>query len=136
MATFLATWAPPDAWPEIDDGAMVTPQTIEMAMCELPWKAASESSRMLAGRLGWLLVTGLRALDREVIALRSKMRELEKEVRTLQDAKAITQRVITTQAECLVVRIANTRRDRYGKSKVSIAHVRALTTKPLWDPEE
>ncbi|KAK4807171.1 hypothetical protein QYF61_024291 [Mycteria americana] len=85
MATFLATWAPPEVWPEIDDGAVVTPQTIETAMRGLPWKAASDSSH--------------KALDHEVVALQSKMRELEKEVGTLQDAKVITQEVITTQAE-------------------------------------
>ncbi|KAK4827126.1 hypothetical protein QYF61_014520 [Mycteria americana] len=74
MATFLATWPPPEAWPEIHNGALV-------------------------GRSGWLLVTGLRALGREVAALWRKMRELEKEVGTLQDAKVIAQEVIATQAE-------------------------------------
>lgn len=54
--------------------------------------------------------------------------------------------MITTQAEwcnglqgtveLLVACIATKRRDRYGKSKVLISQVRALTTKPLWDPEE
>lgn len=146
VGTFLATWAPLEAWPEIEDGAMVTPQTIETAMRRLPWKAASDSSCKLAGRLGWLLATGLRALHREVVALRSKIRELEKEVGTLQDAKLIAQEVITLQAErCyglqdnverLVARIANKQRDKYGKSKVSISQVRALITKRSWDPEE
>jgi len=49
--------------------------------------------------LGWLLVAGLRALDREVVALQSNMGELEKEVGTSQDENAIAQVVITTQAE-------------------------------------
>lgn len=61
MATFLATLALPEAWPETDDGAVITPQTIEMAMCVLPWKVVSKSSRKVAGRLGWLLVTSPRA---------------------------------------------------------------------------
>jgi len=47
--------------------------------------------------LGSLLVTSLRVLDCEDVALWSKMRKLE--VRTLQDAKAIVQEVTTTQAE-------------------------------------
>jgi len=53
-ATFLATLAPLEAWPETDDGVGANPQTIEMAMHGLPWKVALESSRKLAGRLGWL----------------------------------------------------------------------------------
>lgn len=114
-------------------------------MCGLPWKVAWESSRKLAGRLGWLLITCLRGLDPEVVALRSKMRELEKEIGTLQDAKVIIQEMITTQGErChglqgtvdqLVACIANKRRDRYG-SKVLISQVCALTAKPSWDPKE
>lgn len=77
VATFLATMAAPETWPEIDDGVVVNPHRVEIAMRGLPWKAASKSSRKLAGRLGWLLATGLRALDREVIALQSKVGELE-----------------------------------------------------------
>lgn len=84
MATFLATLAPLEAWPEINDGAVVTPQTIEMAMRRLPWKAALESSGKLVGRLERILVTGLRALECEVVALWSEMRELEREAGTLQ----------------------------------------------------
>ena len=58
----------------------------------------------------------------------------------------IAQEVITVQAErChelqdnadrLVARIVNKQREEYGKSKLSISQVRALTTKPSWDPEE
>lgn len=77
VATFLATMASPETWPEIDDGVVVNPHRVEIAMRGLPWKGASKSSRKLAGRLGWLLATGLRALDREVIALQSKVSELE-----------------------------------------------------------
>jgi len=99
VATFLAKLALPEARPEIDDRAVVTPQVVEVAMRGLPWKAPSDSSCKLAGRLGWLLATGLRALHREVVALWSKMGELEKEVGTLQDAKVIVQQVITIQTE-------------------------------------
>ncbi|PKU32057.1 ras-related protein rab-21 [Limosa lapponica baueri] len=146
VATFLAKLALPEAWPEIDDGVMITPQSIETAMRGLPWKVASDSSCKLAGRLGWLLATGLRALDHEVIALRGKVRELEKENRSLQDAKVIAQEVIAVQAEwcCelqdnvdwLVACIVNKQRDKYGKSKLSVSQVHALTTKRSWDPEE
>lgn len=146
VAAFLAAWALPEAWPEMDDGAAVTPQAIETATCGLPWKAASDSSCQFAGRLGWLLVTGLRALEREVVTLRSKVRESEKEIRAFQDAEAILREVITTQAEqchrlqgtveCLVAHVANKQRDRCRKSKVLISQVRALITKPLWDPKE
>ena len=68
------------------------------------------------------------------------MRELEKEVKTLQDAKVIMQEVITIQAvwccglqdnvEWSVAHIPNKQRDRYRKSKVLISQVCALTTKP------
>ena len=69
VATCLATLALPEALPEIDERAVVSPQTTETAMCGLPWKVASDSSHKLAGRLRWLLVTGLRVLDCEVVAL-------------------------------------------------------------------
>lgn len=97
MATFLAKLALPEAWPEINDGAVITPQAIEMAMRGLPWKAAWHNSGQLVGRLGWLLATGLGALDHEVVALRSEVRELES--RSLQDAKVIVREVISVQAE-------------------------------------
>lgn len=74
------------------------------------------------------------------------MRELEREVGTSQDAKVIVQKVTTTQEkrchglqgtlEQLVAYIANKQRDRYGKNKVSISQVCALTTKPSWSPKE
>lgn len=92
-------WVVSEAWPEIGDGMVVIPQITEVAMNVLPWKAALDSSHKLTGRLEWLLVTGLGALDREVIALWSKMREREKEVGTLQDAKAIVQEVTATLVE-------------------------------------
>lgn len=80
--------------PEIDAGLVVTTQTTETPMRGLPWKTASKSSCKLAKRSEWLLVTSLGALDCEVVALWSKMRELERKVRTSQGAKAITQEVI------------------------------------------
>ena len=55
-----------------------------MAMRRLPWKAALESSGKLVGRLERILVIGLRALECEVVALWSEMRELEREAGTLQ----------------------------------------------------
>lgn len=98
---------------------------------------ASESSCKLAARLGWLLATGFRALDCEFVTLCSKARELEEEVRTLQDAKVIVQEVSTAQAELcyeqqctveqLVVHIANEQRRRYGKSGGSPSQVHTLT---------
>ncbi|PKU31808.1 hypothetical protein llap_17887 [Limosa lapponica baueri] len=48
MATFLAAWSPPEAWPEIDDRVLVTSQAIETAMHGLPWKAASFSPDRVA----------------------------------------------------------------------------------------
>ena len=82
VGAFLAKLAQTEACPEIDDGVVVTPQTTETATRGLPWKVASDSSHKLVGRLGWLLATGLRALHHEVVALWSKIRELEMEVRT------------------------------------------------------
>lgn len=69
MAAFLAMWALSESWPEIGDGVVVIPQITEMAMYRLPWKTALDSSHKLTGSLGWLSVTGLGALDREVVAL-------------------------------------------------------------------
>ena len=99
MAALLAKVALLEAWPKIDNGAMVTLQAVATAIYGLPWKAALDSSQKLAGSLGWLLVTGLRALDQDFVPLQSKVRDLEKEVGDLRDARVITQELITTQAE-------------------------------------
>lgn len=45
------------------------------------------------------MATGLTALDHKIVAPQNKVRELEKVAGTSQDAKAISQKVITTQAE-------------------------------------
>lgn len=100
-----------------------------MAVCMFPWKMAVDSSHKLSGRLGWLLVTGLGVLDCEVVALQRDyyLREFEKEVGFLQDAKVIMQEVAPVQAErCyelqgnverLVARVTNInkQRDKYVK---------------------
>lgn len=71
MATFLAIGGLPETWPETDDGAAITTPQLKLnpVKCGLPWKAALGSSHKLTGRLGWLLFTSPRALDREVVAL-------------------------------------------------------------------
>lgn len=108
-------------------------------------ESSIEVFSQVSGRLGCLLATGRRALNHEVIALQSKVR-VEKEVGTLRDAETVTQEVITIQAEwfyeqqCtveqLVVCIAKKQRQRYGKSKVSISQVCALTMKSSCGPKE
>lgn len=67
-AAFLAPLAPPPAWPELDDRAVITPLGIETAARRLPWKTASRSSPEFAGKWGWLSATGLGALNGEVVA--------------------------------------------------------------------
>lgn len=47
LAPLLSTLAPLEVWPEIDDGAVATPQMTETVMHELPWKAASKYSHKL-----------------------------------------------------------------------------------------
>lgn len=97
MASFLTTLALLEARPEIDDRALVTPQTTEIAMHGLPWKVAQKSYCKLVGSMGWLLLTSLRALNCEIVTLWSKMRKLESEAGTLKDAKVIVQEIITAQ---------------------------------------
>lgn len=121
-------------------------------MLKFPWRAAS-TSRKLSGRLGWLFVAGLKSLNREVVALWSKVVDLEKEVgtskdatKTLKGAKVIVHEVIASQAElcsglqdkvdCLVARIANKRQDKHGKNRILTSEVHALTTKQSWNPKE
>lgn len=69
VTTFLDQLAPPEAWPETDNGAVITPQEIEMSLHVLPWKAALDSSHKLASRWVWYLFTHLRGPDCEAITL-------------------------------------------------------------------
>lgn len=50
MAAFLAKLAPLEAWPEMGEGVVITPQANEMTMHMLLWKMASDSCCKLAGR--------------------------------------------------------------------------------------
>lgn len=99
MATLLATLASLEACPETGDSMVAASQTTEMAMCGLPWNEHWSLVTGWAGKLRSLLVTGLTPFDGEAVVLQSKIRELEREVRTSQDAKVIVQEVVTTQVE-------------------------------------
>ena len=95
----LTKLAGPEDWPELARGEEVTPRAIELAIRSLPFRNASEASWKLVGKLGWALLTGIKALDDDITALQQRVKELERENGDLQDAKIIVQEVITNQAE-------------------------------------